>query len=892
VTVLVAVLLAGAAALAAPPARPRIEKMARILALEDARSLGDGELERDLADPDRSVRRRAALAAGRIGDPSLVPALLPLLSDPEPEVRQMAAFGLGLIGDGRAVDGLLVGLKDPESVVRARAAEALGRIGDVRAAPALAAFVVEAIPRGAPVLAVRGDDPGSVSDPWLALRLGLFALVRLKSVTAAETALLAGGKPRFDWWAATWTAMRLEAPSLRPVLLAAATSTDALSRALAARGLGAVKDPAGLEPLAPLLRDREELVVVSALRAVGTIGDARGVAQVAPSLRSPNLTLVWEALKALAQLPPDRALRSTVVNLVGHDQPWIRAAALPVLARMDREEFALVLSGLDPDPVWWVRGALAGALGAAGDDVSLGILYGMLRDPDPRVLPAVLEALRNARGPDALDTLRRMLEHPDVAVRAAAAEGIAELKAAGQSDVLAAAYERSLHDVDLDARLALVAALAAQKDARALDALRSAAESDPARVVRERAGAALRSLDREAPWAGHEPVRRPPLDYREAMAVYDPRPDVPLYTPRAILHTRHGRIEVHLDVVETPLTSANFIELAQRGFYDGLTFHRVVPGFVSQGGDPRGDGRGGPGYTLRCEVGERPYARGAVGMALSGKDTGGSQFFITHSPQPHLDGAYTLFGWVAEGMDVHLALVRGRRYPAGRRVADRIGGRLDLVHHNGALIFENGEVLRRRPLPRETAGRAVRLGRERRADPVVHCGPGGEGRLLVEGIEPSNTLLVYYLDKSHPDVLVVPDLEAALEEDPLQVMFGGGIPEMTALLAHLCAGLGDSARIERTLYPDAGVGILDVLEPSVGKGEALSFLQERWGVSAAQTLAVGDNWNDHEMLVQAGLGLVMGNADPDLRALGFPVLPTNDEDGVAIAVERHVLGRG
>ena len=158
----------------------------------------------------------------------------------------------------------------------------------------------------------------------------------------------------------------------------------------------------------------------------------------------------------------------------------------------------------------------------------------------------------------------------------------------------------------------------------------------------------------------------------------------------------------------------------------------------------------------------------------------------------------------ARAAGVHLVLVTGRRYPAARRVADRIGGRLDLVLHNGALIFENGEVLRRRPLPRETAGRAVRLGRERRADPVVHCGPGGEGRLLVEGIEPSNTLLVYYLDKSHPDVLVVPDLEAALEEDPLQVMFGGGIPEMTALLAHLCAGLGDSARIERTLYPDAG----------------------------------------------------------------------------------------
>jgi hypothetical protein len=240
----------------------------------------------------------------------------------------------------------------------------------------------------------------------------------------------------------------------------------------------------------------------------------------------------------------------------------------------------------------------------------------------------------------------------------------------------------------------------------------------------------------------------------------------------------------------------------------------------------------------------------------------------------------------------HLVLVTGRRYPAARRVAETIGGRLDLVLHNGALIFENGQVLRRRLLPRETARRAVRAGRERRADPVVHCGAGGEGRLLVEGVEPSNTLLVYYLDKSHPDVVTVPDLEAALEEDPLQVMFGGGIPEMTALIPHLQATLGESAKIERTLYPHVGVGILDVLEPTVGKAEAVGFLQDRWGVGAAETLAIGDNWNDHEMLAGAGLGFVMGNADPDLCALGLPVLPTNDEDGVAVAIERHVLDRG
>ena len=111
-------------------------------------------------------------------------------------------------------------------------------------------------------------------------------------------------------------------------------------------------------------------------------------------------------------------------------------------------------------------------------------------------------------------------------------------------------------------------------------------------------------------------------------------------------------IEIHLNIVEAPLTCASFIGLARRGFYDGLNFHRVVPGFVVQGGCPRGDGNGGPGYTLRCEIGQQPYGRGAVGMALSGKDTGGIQFFITHAPAPHLDGGYTVFGRVAEGMDV------------------------------------------------------------------------------------------------------------------------------------------------------------------------------------------------------------------------------------------------
>ena len=130
---------------------------------------------------------------------------------------------------------------------------------------------------------------------------------------------------------------------------------------------------------------------------------------------------------------------------------------------------------------------------------------------------------------------------------------------------------------------------------------------------------------------------------------------------RATVTLDKGTFVIELLADDAPLTVDNFIKLAQRGYFNGITFHRVVPNFVVQGGDPRGDGNGGPGYQIRCEINTVPYARGAVGMALSGKDTGGSQWFVTHSPQPHLDGGYTVFGRVVEGMEVVDRIVRGDR---------------------------------------------------------------------------------------------------------------------------------------------------------------------------------------------------------------------------------------
>ncbi|MBM7643934.1 peptidyl-prolyl cis-trans isomerase B (cyclophilin B) [Scopulibacillus daqui] len=112
---------------------------------------------------------------------------------------------------------------------------------------------------------------------------------------------------------------------------------------------------------------------------------------------------------------------------------------------------------------------------------------------------------------------------------------------------------------------------------------------------------------------------------------------------------------------EAPNTVANFEKLANEGFYNGLTFHRVIPGFVSQGGCPRGNGTGDAGYTIKCETEGNPHKhqQGALSMAHAGKDTGSCQFFIVHEPQPHLDGVHTVFGQVTEGMDTVLKMKNG-----------------------------------------------------------------------------------------------------------------------------------------------------------------------------------------------------------------------------------------
>ncbi len=120
----------------------------------------------------------------------------------------------------------------------------------------------------------------------------------------------------------------------------------------------------------------------------------------------------------------------------------------------------------------------------------------------------------------------------------------------------------------------------------------------------------------------------------------------------ATIKTKYGDIVIELYPEDAPVTVNNFVHLARTGFYDTTTFHRVIPGFMAQGGDPTGTGKGGPGYKFQDEISNRKHKTGAVSMANSGPNTNGSQFFICYAPQPHLNGKHTVFGQVTAGMDV------------------------------------------------------------------------------------------------------------------------------------------------------------------------------------------------------------------------------------------------
>jgi len=251
--------------------------------------------------------------------------------------------------------------------------------------------------------------------------------------------------------------------------------------------------------------------------------------------------------------------------------------------------------------------------------------------------------------------LREQLQQSDVIIRATAAELLGDVPAdESNTRALIEALPLALQDKELnDAALAILDTLAKQKSAPGNEGIKTALNSSD-HLIRRRAVALLKAngVGDFTERIGTIKTSNATVDYQRALARIANQ-------VRATVSSNRGSFVIEFLPEDAPLTVDNFVMLARKGYFNGQTVPRVVPNFVIQTGDPRGDQNGGPGYSIRCEINEKPYDRGAVGMALSGKDTGGSQWFVTHSPQPHLDGGYTVFGHVIAGMEVVDKTVRG-----------------------------------------------------------------------------------------------------------------------------------------------------------------------------------------------------------------------------------------
>lgn len=620
-----------------------------------------------LDDPDPAVRARAAFALASVQDPQTVPALLERLDDPDARVRADAAFAAGRAGGPDAAAPLLDALdgeSDPE--VRALLLEAVASAGDADALQRLlAADPPEADPAhpGAAAYAralarfgLRGHAAPAATD-WL-----VEALVAAPDSVRVEAARFFGRAEPSGAWAD-------RAGALRAALDSAAADDPAAHHLVA--GLGAL----GAEEDTDRLLDRlggggDWRIRVNAARAVaGRRGRDDVLAALTEALDDPSIHVARAAAEALAPLvrsEPERLEGVEAWLTRSPDRAWAAAPLLDALGYAGRTNDLLrwteEWSSADASARSRVLHALTRAPGSRADSV----LLRAVRTDDPERLEGAVDALLRrwplARADSALHARyyaafgSALREGGRPARKAASALGDEAFRRFGSvARLLEAFRDEASDDGDPYLRATLVEGLgraAADRD-RVEPVLRRALD-DPHVAVREAARTAAALLAGADPPEATEDEPPPAVDW-EALAELGSR-------PRLVFETDAGRIVVALDAEEAPLTVQTIAGLAQEGRYDGTPFHRVVPNFVAQTGDfVRGDGQGRPGFTLRTESTRIPFVRGVAGMASAGRDTEGSQFFLTHSPQAHLDAGYTAFGWVVEGAEVLDRIREGHR---------------------------------------------------------------------------------------------------------------------------------------------------------------------------------------------------------------------------------------
>jgi cyclophilin family peptidyl-prolyl cis-trans isomerase/HEAT repeat protein len=668
---------------------------------EDRRLAPQDSLTALLRHPDAHLRLAASRTAGLIGRSDVLPVLLENLEDPSATVVRQAAFSLGLLGDTAAVEALEKTAHDPHAATRVAALRGLAHLpheGQALLAASAARDKEESM------AAWDGLRNLTASVDSTALHQALTA-----GLNRAETDIL------WRVLRCSERAMTLDLlPAVAPLARSAHPQVRvhayrALSRLDDPRALAAVV--AGGQNHGPFADRHRQRVDMALLRAIGSLaahnlqladdpddpevrktrdflittlitgaGDAHphvaetaltAAAAVVEDSPLPDEAADQESLLPVWRIRLARAARSHLA----HETPAVRAAAITAWARLrgagagpvlvtllDREksvqsQVALVdaISRVHPRPLD-ILGQMCHPEADTSVPVRTAALSGLARAVTDRPETVSTSRIR--------DLLTAGAAHDDFVVAATSAELLGDFPHRLSLIALAELWDAAAGPEKADLQLAVLASVG-KLGARIgeLDRPEGHLESlfqvilresfdvpdfrvrDRARQVALETGLLPEEL---IPSRGSLKATLPAV----VRAAAQPPVTLPFDASRVRCVTPRGDFIITLKVEEAPNTCASFLHLIRQGFYDDLIFHRVVPDFVVQGGCPRGDGWGGPGYTIRSEWSRLPFQRQAVGIAHSGKDTGGSQFFVTLSEQPHLDGRYTVFGEVTRGMDV------------------------------------------------------------------------------------------------------------------------------------------------------------------------------------------------------------------------------------------------
>lgn len=676
------------------------------------------------------LQKRAAQAAGRIGDEAAIPALEELLEKEVPEVNQAAVFALGEIESIKAADSILKILGDYEinEKTRGSAIEAAGKIAAANSSDDEAAKKL-----GDAILFNLAFEAGRRSRPSTnVIILGITAALRAKPENADQILVKFLGYS--DW--------RIRADALNSLsrLRSALgndkafellkTDEDPIVRANAARVLGTSEDKNVLQVLInAATNDPDHRVRINAIRSLGSLKDAKSADVLI--IRAEKVFAAFKTSKYRNPIEENELLTISVAlgDILGgtndaksinflqkyrvaknYSSPEIDVAIMKI---SPKSYFGLKADLIPNNSAWKQISTFAAAydefskVNDKPENKDLDVAPKSLMELVPKDseidkigvdLTLAIPNLINAYAefdPDGLaEDLYEFLKYKDFAIRVSAATLLGEIKPESPANAIKiyralsdALWEARL-DISNDASIAILDALKKQYENRPdpmpikvayMTPFISAMKS-PDYLIRRKAAEIYRSFNipKPDPMTVGDPNFKPfeiPEDIgivkfdetdengarsRVVRADYKRAVSRKNGQWKAILETEKGTFSIDLFPEDAPLTVENFVKLANAGYFNGLEIHRVVPNFVMQDGDPRGDGNGGPGWQIRCEINQVRYERGAVGMALSGKDTGGSQWFVTHSRQPHLDGGYTVFGRVNEAeMKIVDALVRG-----------------------------------------------------------------------------------------------------------------------------------------------------------------------------------------------------------------------------------------